>query len=168
MPRRREGRDLPEIVKRLFEQARAQFPDPRAVNHTLLELSRFYDPVSGGVILEHAIRRRIVELLAQGQTEEPAFCAAAGRERTPTCTLLSGRLRCRRGVVGVFLSADSFLHHMVRNVVGSLVEIGRGNRPPEWMAELLLGRDRTRAGPTAPGHGLTLLRVSYPPEASGN
>jgi len=36
------------------------------------------------------------------------------------------------------------------------------------MAELLLGRDRTRAGPTAPGHGLTLLRVSYPPEASGN
>ena len=70
MPRRREGRDLPEIVKRLFAEARAQFPDPRAVNRTLLELSRFYDPVSGGVILEHAIRRRIVDLLAQGQTEE--------------------------------------------------------------------------------------------------
>ena len=70
MPRRREGRDLPEIVKRLFAEARAQFPDPRAVNRTLLELSRFYDPVSGGVILEHAIRRRIVDLLAEGQTEE--------------------------------------------------------------------------------------------------
>ncbi len=70
MPRRREGRDLPEIVRRLFAEARAQFPDPRAVNHTLLELSRFYDPVSGGVILEHTIRRRIVDLLAQGQTEE--------------------------------------------------------------------------------------------------
>jgi len=70
MPRRREGRDLPEIVKRLFEQARAQFPAPRAVNRTLLELSRFYDPVSGGVILEHATRRRIVELLEKGQTEE--------------------------------------------------------------------------------------------------
>jgi len=51
-------------------------------------------------------------------------------------------------------------------VVGSLVEIGRGNRPPEWMAELLLGRDRTRAGPTAPGHGLTLLRVSYPSDGA--
>jgi hypothetical protein len=70
MARRREGRDLPEIVKRLFAEARAQFPDPRAVNRTLLELSRFYDPVSGGVILEHAIRRRIVDLLAQGQREE--------------------------------------------------------------------------------------------------
>jgi len=55
---------------RLFAEARAQFPDPRAVNRTLLELSRFYDPVSGGVILEHATRRRIVELLENGQTEE--------------------------------------------------------------------------------------------------
>jgi len=55
---------------RLFAEARAQFPDPRAVNRTLLELSRFYDPVSGGVILEHATRRRIVELLEKGQTEE--------------------------------------------------------------------------------------------------
>jgi len=70
MPRRREGRDLPEIVMRLFAEARAQFPDPRAVNRTLLELSRFYDPVSGGVILEHATRRRIVELLEKGQTAE--------------------------------------------------------------------------------------------------
>ncbi len=70
MPRRREGRDLPEIVTRLFEQARAQFPDPQAVNRTLLELSRFYDPVSGGVILDHALRRRIVEFLQQGKTEE--------------------------------------------------------------------------------------------------
>ena len=70
MPRRREGRDLPEIVKGLFEQARAQFPDPRAVNRTLVELSRFYDAVSGGVIVEHATRRRVVELLEKGQTEE--------------------------------------------------------------------------------------------------
>ncbi len=102
----------------------------------------------------------------RGKHDFSAFCAAAGRARTPTCTLYSGRLRSRRGVVGVCLSADSFLHHMVRNVVGSLVEIGRGSRPPEWMAELLLGRDRTRAGPTAPAHGLTLLRVCYPRESS--
>lgn len=101
----------------------------------------------------------------RGKHDFSAFCAAAGRARTPTCTLFSGRLRSRRGVVGVFLSADSFLHHMVRNVVGSLLEIGRGNRPPEWMAELLLGRDRTRAGATAPANGLTLLRVCYPRES---
>ncbi len=61
----------------------------------------------------------------------------------------------------ILVSADSFLHHMVRNIVGSLVEVGRGARSVSWMAELLAGRDRTRSGPTAPGHGLILLRVLY-------
>lgn len=102
----------------------------------------------------------------RGKHDFSAFCAAAGRGRTPTCTLHSGRLVSRREFVAVFLSADSFLHHMVRNVVGSLVEIGRGVRPPDWMAELLAGRDRTRGGPTAPAHGLTLLRVAYPLDRS--
>ncbi len=70
MPRRREGRDLPEIVSRLFEQARAEFPDPQAVNRTLVQLSRLYDPVSGGPLLEHELRRRIVESLERGRVEE--------------------------------------------------------------------------------------------------
>ncbi len=118
----------------------------------------------------HPLDRR---LMAQGlrplrgKQDFSAFCAAAGRARTPTCTLYSARLRARRDLVAIFFSADSFLHHMARNVVGSLVEIGRGHRPPEWMAELLVGRDRTRAGPTAPPEGLTLLRVRYPSERRG-
>jgi tRNA pseudouridine38-40 synthase len=103
----------------------------------------------------------------RGKHDFSAFCAAAGRARTPTCTVYSARAVQRQGLVAVFLSADSFLHHMVRNIVGSLVEIGRGSREPEWMAELLEGRDRTRAGPTAPAQGLTLLRVCYPRDIYG-
>jgi len=76
MARRREGRDLPEIVARLFEQARVQFPDARLVNRTLVELSKLYDPVSGGMILEHATRRRIVELLDAGKVEEALHALA--------------------------------------------------------------------------------------------
>jgi len=49
----------------------------------------------------------------------------------------------------------------VRNIVGSLVEIGRGARAPGWLGELLAGRDRTRSGPTAPPQGLFLVRVRY-------
>ena len=98
----------------------------------------------------------------RGKHDFSAFCAAAGRARTPTCTLYSARLLWRRNLVAILLSADSFLHHMVRNIVGSLVEVGRGSRGREWLAGLLLGRDRTQAGPTAPAHGLTLLRVTYP------
>jgi tRNA pseudouridine38-40 synthase len=50
---------------------------------------------------------------------------------------------------------------MVRTIIGSAVEIGRGARDPEWLAQVLAGRDRRLAGPTAPAHGLTLVRVMY-------
>ena len=59
------------------------------------------------------------------------------------------------------IEATAFLKHMVRNVVGTLVEIGRGARPVDALAELLAARDRTRAGATAPAHGLLLVRVRY-------
>jgi tRNA pseudouridine38-40 synthase len=105
--------------------------------------------------------------LLRGKHDFSAFCAAPGRGRTPTCTVRSARLVARGDRLAVLLSADSFLHHMVRNIVGSLVEVGRGAQPPSWMAELLAGRDRTRSGPTAPAQGLFLVRVLYGDEARG-
>jgi tRNA pseudouridine38-40 synthase len=66
--------------------------------------------------------------------------------------------------VTVDVQANAFLHHMVRNIVGSLLQVGRGERPPEWMAALLAGRDRTVAGPTAPPTGLVFLGPLYPVE----
>jgi tRNA pseudouridine38-40 synthase len=97
----------------------------------------------------------------RGKHDFSAFCAAPGRGRTPTCTVRSVRLVSRGDHLAVLLSADSFLHHMVRNIVGSLVEVGRGAQPPSWLAGLLAGRDRTRSGPTAPAQGLVLVRVLY-------
>jgi tRNA pseudouridine38-40 synthase len=97
----------------------------------------------------------------RGRHDFGAFCAAPGRDADPTCHLRAVHVRRRRAIVAVALSADRFLHHMVRNVVGSAVEIGRGIHGPGWLAEVLHSRDRTRAGPTAPPQGLTLLRVLY-------
>ena len=59
------------------------------------------------------------------------------------------------------VTGDGFLRHMVRNIVGTLVEIARGRRPPDWIAEVLRSRDRTRAGQTAPAGGLFLVGVEY-------
>ena len=64
--------------------------------------------------------------------------------------------------VHVEVQANAFLHHMVRNIVGSLLMVGRGERPVEWIAELLEGRDRSVAGPTAPAAGLLFLGPRYP------
>ncbi len=65
-------------------------------------------------------------------------------------------------VVSVEVQANAFLHHMVRNIVGSLLCVGRGERPREWIAALLEARDRRLAGPTAPASGLTFLHPLYP------
>ncbi|MFQ5903573.1 MAG: tRNA pseudouridine(38-40) synthase TruA [Candidatus Binatia bacterium] len=59
------------------------------------------------------------------------------------------------------IEATAYLRHMVRNIVGTLIEVGRRERTPAAFAELLRARDRTRAGPTAPPHGLFLMEVKY-------
>jgi tRNA pseudouridine38-40 synthase len=107
-----------------------------------------------------AMARALAHL--RGKHDFSAFCAAPGRGRDPVCTVRAARVVVRGGRVGVLMSADSFLHHMVRNVVGTLVEVGLGRRPSGWVAEVLAGRDRRAGGPTAPAAGLHLLRVLYP------
>lgn len=60
------------------------------------------------------------------------------------------------------VTANAFLYHMVRNLVGTLLVVGQGDAGVDWPAEVLQSRDRRRAGPTAPPHGLTLTGVDYP------
>lgn len=71
------------------------------------------------------------------------------------------------GLYSVRVEGRGFLRHMVRNVVGTAVDVGAGKIPPERMHELLALRDRRLAGPTAPAHGLFLWRVVYEGGSSG-
>ncbi len=73
-------------------------------------------------------------------------------------------VRRETDIVEVEVQANAFLHHMVRNIVGSLLVVGRGDAAEGWIAELLAGRDRTLAGPTAPAAGLVFLGPRYPAE----
>jgi len=67
-------------------------------------------------------------------------------------------------IVELEVQANAFLHHMVRNIVGSLLPVGRGEAAEGWIAQLLAGRDRTKAGPTAPADGLVFVGPRYPGE----
>jgi tRNA pseudouridine38-40 synthase len=109
---------------------------------------------------ERAMRAALHAL--RGRHDFSAFCAAPGREAPPLCRVQALHVVRRRARLVVLVSADRFLHHMVRNIVGSAVEVGRGARSAAWLAEVLASRDRRRAGPTAPAQGLVLVRVRYP------
>ena len=106
-----------------------------------------------------ALRQALAML--HGRHDFSAFCAAPGRDVEPTCLVRALHVRQRKSLLAILISADRFLHHMVRNVVGSALEVARGARPPAWLGEVLDSRDRARGGPTAAAHGLTLLRVMY-------
>jgi tRNA pseudouridine38-40 synthase len=98
----------------------------------------------------------------RGRHDFSAFCAAPGREKDPVCEIRAAHVVRRKDRIAILVSADRFLHHMMRNIVGSLVAVGRGGRGADWLPDVLASRDRRRAGPTAPAHGLVLVRVLYP------
>jgi tRNA pseudouridine38-40 synthase len=109
---------------------------------------------------EKAMNMAAVHLI--GRHDFSAFRAAECQAKSPLKELRLARIERRGDYLLCDFRADGFLHHMVRNLMGSLVHIGVGNQPPEWLAELLAGRDRTRAAPTFDAAGLYLTHIRYP------
>ncbi len=87
-----------------------------------------------------------------------AGSAVIGSVRTLSRVEIRGALG---GEIALDFEGTGFLRHMVRNAVGTLLEVGRGRRAPDSIGALLAALDRDQAGPTAPAHGLTLVRVQY-------
>jgi tRNA pseudouridine38-40 synthase len=96
-----------------------------------------------------------------GTHDFSAFRAANCEAETTQRTLRELTLSSSGDVVQFELEGTAFLKHMVRNIVGTLVEVGRGRQPVPWVAEVLASGDRSRAGPTAPPQGLVLVEVRY-------
>ncbi|MBO9664842.1 tRNA pseudouridine(38-40) synthase TruA [Dokdonella sp.] len=97
-----------------------------------------------------------------GEHDFSAFRTAQCQANSPMREVREIAVSRHGDEVAIEIEANAFLHHMVRNIVGSLLPIGRGERPPQWLGELLRGRDRNLAGPTAPAGGLTFLAPRYP------
>lgn len=97
-----------------------------------------------------------------GEHDFSAFRAAGCQAKTARRTVSDLELAQSGSWFWLDITADAFLQHMVRNIAGSLIAVGRGDQPPEWIAQVLESRDRTRAGSTAPPGGLYLSEVMYP------
>ncbi|MES1999468.1 MAG: tRNA pseudouridine(38-40) synthase TruA [Pseudomonadota bacterium] len=107
---------------------------------------------------------RAAAQLLVGTHDFSAFRAAECQAKSPVRTLHSLSVKQTGHRFSFDLSANAFLHHMVRNIVGALVYVGKGKYPPEWVGELLAQRDRSRAAPTFAADGLYLNAVRYAPE----
>jgi tRNA pseudouridine38-40 synthase len=107
-------------------------------------------------------RIRIAAQNLVGSHDFAAFQGAGSQVKTSVRTLRRIDVTGEAGAqVDLWFEGSGFLRHMVRNLTGTLIEVGSGRRDPGGMVALLAARDRRRAGPTAPAHGLTLVSVSY-------
>lgn len=175
------GRTLP---LRAYVQGLNGFLPPEIAVVRAEEVAVDYDPRrhSGGKVYRYRISNRpgrspllcrdhweIFQLLEVGAMQEAArhligrhdfsaFRASNCQARHAVREVRSISIEAEGNRISTTIEGTAFLKHMVRNLVGTLVEVGRGRQPPEWVAEVLRSRDRTRAGPTAPAHGLTLIR----------
>ena len=111
--------------------------------------------------LDAAAMHRAAQMLL-GKHDFSAYRAASCQAKDALRTLDQLDVAQIGEEVVVHTAARSFLHHQVRNLVGSLAEVGLGRKPMEWPRQVLETRDRTQAGQTAPPDGLTFLRAEYP------
>lgn len=109
---------------------------------------------------EQRMQRAAQSLL--GENDFTSFRAVQCQSRTPWRNVKHVNITRLGHYIVVDIKANAFVHHMVRNIVGSLMEIGCGNQPETWMADLLAVKDRTQAAATARAEGLYLVAVDYP------
>ena len=112
----------------------------------------------------------LMDMAAQalvGEHDFKSFCKAISAEGKPTHRVVE-RLSVEEieeageKLIAVDITGNAFLHNMVRTIVGTLVEIGRGHRSVEWIDEVLAAKNRIAAGSCAPAQGLTFVNVRYP------
>ncbi len=96
-----------------------------------------------------------------GQRDFAAMASKGSPRESTVRTVLGIQIGRRYDEIHVDVQGRGFLYNQVRNMVGTLLEVGRGHWPAEYVAEIMAGRDRTRAGPTAPARGLCLQWVRY-------
>ena len=109
----------------------------------------------------HTDRMAAAAQLLEGRHDFVAFQAAGSDTITTERVVTVSRVVVEFPLVIYEITGDGFLRHMVRTIAGSLVEVGGGRQPPEWLEQLLHSRTRTLAGRTAPAAGLFLVNVRY-------
>lgn len=155
----RWAREVPEAFHARFGAVRRTYEywilnDPVRAPLAHARTGWVFRPLDAGAM--DAAAARLV-----GRHDFSSFRSAECQASSPVRELFELAVTRRGRLIRVRASANAFLHHMIRNIVGTLVVVGLGRRPPEWADEVLAARDRAGAAPTFAAAGLYLVRVEY-------
>ncbi|MFQ5846467.1 MAG: tRNA pseudouridine(38-40) synthase TruA [Candidatus Methylomirabilales bacterium] len=160
----------PDIVVRGIERAAEDFEARRSATHKTYRyriLNTPYPPALERHWFLHIVEPLDPASMAEaaaaliGEHDFSAFRAADGEQPTSVRRVCEARFVTERNRLDFVITANGFLKHMIRIVVGTLLDVGRGRLTPEHFRHILHSKDRQRAGRTAPPHGLCLMRVGY-------
>jgi tRNA pseudouridine38-40 synthase len=155
----REAKQVPEKFHSRFS-AKGKVYQYRILNRSyrsaLERLSVWHIPYGLNI---SAMKQAAKNLI--GQHDFTAFQGSKGEAKTGRCNLKRLLIERSGDLITITIEADRFLQHMARTIVGTLVEVGRGKSKAQKIKQVLQSRDRRLAGPTAPPHGLCLLKVKY-------
>ena len=96
-----------------------------------------------------------------GKHDFKAFKSNGSSVKTSVRTISDLRIECNNDIINIFISADGFLYNMVRIIVGTLIEVGKGKIKPSDIEKIIIDGDRTKSGPCVPPNGLVLEKVFY-------
>jgi tRNA pseudouridine38-40 synthase len=158
-----------EIVCEPVDEFHARFSARARTYHYLLYNNPIRSPLltgkAGWTYRPLALEpMRIAAAQLIGTHDFSAFRSVQCQAKTPVKTMYDIRIEARGDLIVFTLRASAFLHHMVRNIIGSLIMIGNGKKPPEWLATVLAERDRAEAAPTFMPDGLYLAKIEYEPK----
>jgi len=99
-----------------------------------------------------------------GENDFTSFRSVECQSKTPMRNIHQLQVTRMGDLIVIDITANAFLHHMVRNIAGVLIAVGSGKHPVSWVKDVLLAKDRRKGAETAPSYGLYLVQVVYPPE----
>lgn len=97
----------------------------------------------------------------EGEHDFKSFCAVGAQVKTTVRTIYNCEVTKQDGIITIRVTGNGFLYNMVRIIAGTLVKVGAGDIKPVEMPDILAACDRSKAGPTAPAHGLTMIGIEY-------
>ena len=109
-------------------------------------------------------KMRAAAALLVGEHDFSAFRSAECQAKTPVRNIFSFQIEQDGESIEFVIRANAFLHHMVRNLIGTLVYVGKGKHPPQWVRQVMESRDRAQAAPTFGPEGLYLEKIEYQPK----